>query len=209
MCWISTRSPTIRTSQSSASTSYPTRWWPRNVRPCPKSLDARSATTTSTSARVCSTSSRSSSPRADGGIWTLPSDVRRWISPWLCGGWWRSTIPNREGAGGPRQPKHSQPGLVVQGVRAGGSQAPVAPAGVPPHPQARLLAEHGGDRALGALSAVFGASHPRCREAYKGDWGLGAQAQRRRGDGAMALHGIRRSGEAGTPLSGTTVVVEY
>src|SRR5215217_2795084 len=113
----------------------------------------------------------------------------------------RALSHNREGAGGPRQPKHSQPGLVVQGVRAGGSQAPVAPAGVPPHPQARLLAEHGGDRALGALSAVFGASHPRCREAYKGDWGLGAQAQRRRGDGAMALHGIRRSGEAGTPLS--------
>src|SRR5215212_249105 len=78
----------------------------------------------------------------------------------------RALSTSREGAGGPRQPKHSQPGLVVQGVRAGGSQAPVAPAGVPPHPQARLLAEHGGDRALGALSAVFGASHPRCREAY-------------------------------------------
>src|SRR3712207_5637759 len=39
-----------------------------------------------------------------------------------------------EGAGGLRQPQHSHPGLVVQGVRAGGSQAPLAPAGIPPHP---------------------------------------------------------------------------
>ena len=38
---------------------------------------------------------------------------------------------------------------------------------------------------------------------------MGAQAQRRRGDGAMALHGISGSEEAGTPLPGTTVVVEY
>ena len=30
-----------------------------------------------------------------------PIDARRWISPWLCGGWWTSTLPrNREGAGG-------------------------------------------------------------------------------------------------------------
>src|SRR5215212_5963355 len=134
MCWISTRSPTIRTSQSSASTSYPTRWWPRNVRPCPKSLDARSATTTSTSARVCSTSLRSSSPTADGGIWTLPSATYgggfRLVYAAASGG---ALSHNREGAGGPRQPKHSQSGLVVQGVRAGGSQAPLAPAGVPPH----------------------------------------------------------------------------
>ena len=36
-----------------------------------------------------------------------------------------------------------KPRLVVQGVRAGGSQTPLAPAGVPPHPHARLLAEHG------------------------------------------------------------------
>src|SRR5215217_885655 len=70
MCSISTRSPTIRTSQSSASTRCPSRWWPRNVRPCLKSLDFLSATTTSTSARVCSTSSRSSSPSEDGDTWT-------------------------------------------------------------------------------------------------------------------------------------------
>ncbi len=38
---------------------------------------------------------------------------------------------------------------------------------------------------------------------------LGTGAQRRRGDGTMALHGFGRSGEAGTPLPGTTVVVEY
>ena len=35
---------------------------------------------------------------------------------------------------------------------------------------------------------------------------MGTEAQRRRGDAAMALHGVRRSGEAGTPLPGTTTV---
>jgi len=101
------------------------------------------------------------------------------------------------------------PASFLQGVRAGGSQARFAPAGVPPHPHARLLAEHGRDRALGAFAAVLGASHPRCREACKGDRGMGTGTQRRRDDGAMAIHGFRRSGEAGTPLPATTVVLEY
>ena len=137
-------------------------------------------------------------------------DLRRWISPKSCGGWWRSTIPRPRRCGwSSRQPKHPHSGLVLQGVRSGGSQAPLAPAGVPPHSRPRLVAEHGRDRALGAFAAVLGASHPRYREAWEGDRGMGTEAQRRRGDGAMALHGVRRSGEAGTPLPGTTIVVEY
>ena len=160
-CWISARSPTIRTTQSSASTSYPTRWWPRNVHPCPKSLDAPSATTTSTSARVCSTSLcvlRAQERMAASGHYRATYGGGFRLGYAAAGG--RALSHNREGAGGPRQPKHSQPGLVVQGVRAGGSQAPLASAGVPPHPHARLLAEHGGDRALGALGSVWSVASP-------------------------------------------------
>ncbi len=180
------------------------------TKPCP----IRRATTTSTSAEVRSTSSRSSNPSGDGDTWTSPIDARRWISPWLCAAAGGRALPRRpEGAGGSRQPQHPQHRSgALPGFRARGGEAHLAPVGVVPlHAQARLLARPGGgDRVVGAFAAVLGASYPRRRDACEGgDRGMGTGAQRRRGDGAVALHGVGSSGEAGMPLPGTIIVVEY
>ena len=43
-------------------------------------------------------------------------------------------------------PEHPHPGLVVRGGCTGGGQGAVGPLGVCLHPQARQLAEHGGNR---------------------------------------------------------------
>ncbi len=114
---------------------------------------------------------------------------------------------------GPRQPQHPQHRSgALPGFRARGGEAHLAPVGVVPlHAQARLLARPGGgDRVVGAFAAVLGASYPRRRDACEGgDRGMGTGAQRRRGDGAVALHGVGSSGEAGMPLPGTIIVVEY
>ena len=211
MCWISTRSPTIRTSQSSASTSYPTRWWLRNVRPCPKSLDARSATTYEYERKGMLNIFAFFEPNS--GWRHLDITERRTAVDFALS--MRRLVEEH-------YPTTEKVRVVLDNLNTH-SPASLYKA-FEPEEARRLLHRlefhhtpthaswlniHGGDRALGALAAVFGASHPRCREACKGDWGMGAQAQRRRGDGAMALHGIRGSGEAGTPLPGTTVVVEY
>ena len=48
--------------------------------------------------------------------------------------------------------------------------------GDPLHPEARLVAEHGRDRALGARSPVSGSAHPRPRNACRGSGGVGSRA---------------------------------
>jgi len=62
----------------------------------------------------------------------------------LAGG--RALPGGREGEGGLGQPQHPHGGGALRSVRAGGGQADLAPVGVPPHAQARLVAKPGRDR---------------------------------------------------------------
>ena len=203
MCWNSTRSPTIRRSQSSASRRYPTRWWPRSARPCPKKAWTPAALRLRVRAqgygqhlrvlRAQASMARPGRHRATyGGGFRLGYAA--------AGG--RALPRSREGAGGPRQPKHSHPSLALQSVRAGGSQAHLGPAGVRPHPQARLLAEHGGDRALSVLSRQW--MEGRIPDAQRLAREIGASRNRsatkegRRYNGASRLRTLGRSWHAFT-----------
>jgi len=79
--------------------------------------------------------------------------------------------------------------------------APVAEAGDPPHPQARLVAQHGRDRTLGARAPMPGrAPHPRPGDACWGGGRVGGRAQRRRKLHRLALHERRRADEAQAAL---------
>lgn len=106
---------------------------------------------------------------------------------------------------------HTGAALFVRSVRACGSQAPLAPVGVPSHEaRARLLARPGRDRAIGALAPVpFETAHPGRGDAQAGTGRMGAGAQREGSDGCVALHGGGRPGEVDTPLPGAILVAEY
>src|SRR5512135_2839713 len=62
----------------------------------------------------------------------------------------------REGGAGHGQPEHAPAGVAVRGVRAGAGEANRRASGGASHAEARQLAEHGGDRAERAGTAVPG-----------------------------------------------------
>src|SRR5215210_994682 len=122
----------------------------------------------------------------------------------------RRALPRgREGTGGPRQPQYSYSGLALQGIRAGGGAAHLASVGVPSHTQTRLLAQPGGDRTLGTLSAVPESPHPGREYAKEGERSMAERAKQTGGDGFVAFQRSRRSGEAQATLPTTIIVAEY
>ena len=89
------------------------------------------------------------------------------------------------------------PGSLYETFPAAEAHRILGAAGVPLHPQARELAQHGRDRDRGAQGPVPGPAHRQPRGARAGDRRLGAPAKRRRRTREMDVHdreGPRQNG---------------
>ena len=86
------------------------------------------------------------------------------------------------------QPEHAQAGLAVRGVPARAGPADRRAAGDPPHAEARKLAEHGRDRAVGAEPAMPGPADRDEGGVGAGGGGVGGAPQREDGGGEVASY---------------------
>lgn len=76
-------------------------------------------------------------------------------------------------------------------------------------PCSRLLAQPGGDRTLGTLAAVPESPYPRREYAKEGERSMGERTKQTGGDGFVAFHRFRGSGEAEATLPTTIIVAKY
>ena len=96
------------------------------------------------------------------------------------------------------------PGALYEAFAGRRSAPHPAPPGVPLHPQARQLAQHGRDRDRRAARPVPGPPHRRPRAPRRRDRRLGTTAQRRRRPHQMDVHNRKSPRQNGPRLSGTT-----
>src|SRR5512135_1597297 len=114
-----------------------------------------------------------------------------------------------ESGAGDGQLEHAQAGVAVRGVPAGAGPADRREAGDPPHPEAWQLAEHGGDRAVGAVPAVPVASDRDEGGAGTRGGGVGGRAERAGRRGAVALHYCGCSNQAPQALPNNLRLAVY
>src|SRR5512143_704476 len=110
---------------------------------------------------------------------------------------------------GDGQLEHAQAGVAVRGVPAGAGPADRREAGDPPHPEAWQLAEHGGDRAVGAVPAVPVASDRDEGGAGTRGGGVGGRAERAGRRGAVAIHYCGCSNQAPQALPNNLRLAVY
>ena len=91
-------------------------------------------------------------------------------------------------------------GSLYEAFAPGQGPRPGAAARDPPHPQARVLAEHRRDRALRPHPPMPGPAHRRPRRAQPRTRRLADQHQRRPAAGELALHHQRRPHQAPPPI---------
>ena len=95
------------------------------------------------------------------------------------------------------------PGSLYEAFPASRGASPPGAAGVPLHPQARELVEHGRDRDRGAQGPVPGPADRHARGARAGNRCLGARAQRRRRTHYLDVHDRKGPRQDGPRLSQT------
>src|SRR5512142_675065 len=114
-----------------------------------------------------------------------------------------------ESGAGAGQLEHAQAGVAVRGVPAGAGPADRREAGDPPHPEAWQLAEHGGDRAVGAVPAVPVASDRDEGGAGTRGGGVGGRAERAGRRGTVAIHYCGCSNQAPQALPNNLRLAVY
>src|SRR5512142_426371 len=114
-----------------------------------------------------------------------------------------------ESGAGDGQLEHAQAGVAVRGVPAGAGPADRRGAGDPPHPEAWQLAEHGGDRAVGAVPAVPVASDRDEGGAGTRGGGVGGRAERAGRRGTVAIHYCGCSNQAPQALPNNLRLAVY
>src|SRR5262249_20495500 len=95
------------------------------------------------------------------------------------------------------------------GVPAGAGQAVCREAGGPPYSEARVVAEHGGDRVVGAGPAVPGPTTRVGRGARRGGGGVGDGPERADGGGEIAIHDGGRPDQAPPTLLDNSIEAVY
>jgi len=99
--------------------------------------------------------------------------------------------------------------LAVRGVRALGGASSLRAVRDSPHAQARLMAEHGGDRDKRIEPPVPRPTHPVDGGDGRGGTVMGGAAERRESHGAMAVHHGGRKDQAAAFVSTDLVFVVH
>ena len=114
-------------------------------------------------------------------------------SPIRCVGWWMKPTRRSRWCAGPGQSEYPSPSVAVRDF-PGGGPADCEAAGVPLHPEARQLVEHGGNRVQRIVPLLPEATAPRRAGAPAGNPDPGAGAQRRPNHHQLAVqHPVSRA----------------